>query len=440
MPKRWTGTSLRAINRRNELGSVGEFQSSMQKRTAASDFNKSLRVPHNRKRSPHFVDPCQDTKSDAVAFAISDLSKQILTIEVSTKLQRDQIRFTVPDNFRIEGNCLASALSCLCGRAYQAIHFDFDVSRQALKLIASACQANVTSSGGREPRRPGQGNCLPFSGGMDSLACKHIAPGRDYHLMGIDFGGWFEREYTFLKGYDQITSVCSTDFRRKMYDRNTWLYMAAPMLLVADHFGWGTLAFGSTLEVNQSTLYYRDRNPNNYSLLMAGGLEYENLVHGCSVFLGSRIVLENERDAAKNSLASLAAIGSEKSFRKELALRLVDNLMQGRPTDHFDVAMPFERVVLGQAPYVDFAFLVFAKFCNPNWLSQAVEIPNDVLSAVLETNFDWLFKYHPIGVEKVAGRARVDLLNGLEQNKIELFSESDLQNFHGFTDIIKSLN
>lgn len=409
--------------------------------SALYSFNQERyhRVARNYWCRPHSIKPFQDTDSDTVRLSIKKLSRRVLTISVATDQSTDQIQFTVPKEFKIEGNCLAAALACLCGTTFQSIYLDFPTSPEARELIAKGCNAKVTSKSDCKPRTPGTGNCLAFSGGMDSLACKYIAPNRNYDLIGIDFGGWFEREYQFLRDYDDIKYICSTDFRRKRYDRNSWLFMASPILLLADHFGWKSVAFGSTLESSPFTLFEMANCPVSHHWLTACGMKNESTLQGCSEFLGSRIVLQNEPDIVDKSLTSVAATGSEKSFRKALALHLVKSIMNNRPTNRFDIAMPEKRVTLGKEQYVDFAFLLFAKYCDPDWLLQAVDIPDDILASVKNTDCDWMLKYHPIGLQLVSGQAKADLLDGLKENQIEIFSEKDLSDFRAFTKIMKRI-
>lgn len=416
------------------------FRSLFAKKAIHDGFDKHHRVKHNTKGfKPHFIDPLQDTNSLEVTFSVVNLQGGILTIGVETAKLSDRIQFTIPTGFKIEGNCLAAALACLCGDVYQGIHFAFPVSKIARHLISKECCALVTSDQDCPPREAGHGHCLAFSGGLDSLACRHIAPERDYHLMGIDFGGWFEREYIFLKNYDGIKSVCSTDFRRKKYDRNSWQFMAAPMMLVADHFGWRSVSFGTTLEASNSTLYGEETGPSDLLLFQAAGVRNETMLHGCSEFLGNRIVIEHEPEAVKASLVSLAALGSEKAFRKSLSIGLVDYLLNGKPINFSSIPLPKERVELGQQIAVDFASLVFAKYVDIEWLSESVNISSETVDTIQEINFNWLLKYHPVGLNKLEGDARTALENGLKVNKIEVFSDNDINDYNKLIGVLRAL-
>lgn len=409
--------------------------------SARRDFDKRHRVDSNKIGcKPHLIEPFQDTESPSITFGVAGLRKQILTINVVTDTQRDQINFTVPRGFEVEGDCLAAAMACLCGTTYDRISFQFAVSDEAQSLIAEGCAAEVVAQGHCEPRQPGKGNCLAFSGGMDSLASKYIAPDRNYHLMGTDFGGWFEREYSFLLRYREITSVCSTDFRRKKYSQNTWQFMVAPMLLVANHFDWGSMALGTTLESSPYTLFELGSGVRRLPFYEAAGMPECTLLNGASEFLGSRIVFENEPRIVNRSLKSLAAKGSEKSFRKALALELVKALLEDKSTAQFDIKPPSRKVELGKAVFVDFAFLLFLKFCDRAWLSKVVDIPDTLAERVQAIKCEWLLKYHPIGLENVAGQAKRDLQAGLVHNGIEVFSDDDLANYREFISVVKQVS
>ena len=211
--------------------------------------------------------------------------------------------------------------------------------------------------------------------------------------------------------------------------------MAAPLLLLADHYGISTIAFGTTLESSEVTLRSRATST-HLSEFEAAGVGDGTVLRGCNEFLASKIVFQNAPDLVERSLASLAETGSEKAFRKALSIRIARAALNESDVDLENLPLPKMSVRFGGDIFVDFAFLVIAKICGPDRLAQWVDFPPVLVEGIDSVDCAWLFKYHPVGFHGLDGRLRASLEVGLATHRISVFTEDDLESYTRFIDLL----
>jgi len=331
-------------------------------------------------------------------------------------------------------------MAALSGDDYERLEFDFPVSAQALEYISlGAGEADVSASGVQPPRLPGSRAALSFSGGLDSLASDYLMAHENYLLFGTDYGGWFEREYNFLRSYPRVEFISSVDFRRKHYGGTVRRadYIAAPTLLIADYFDLQSLAAGTTLETNEETIFGRPFRANENAMLAAGVTD-GTAIKGCTEFLTSKIVLQNEPQVVEDSLRSLAAEGSEKSFRKALSIEMARASLSGRDPSLENVTPPKGRVQFGTSIYVDFAFIVLATVFGAGELAPWVDFPDAVVAGVDTFDPGWIFSYHPIGMATLTEPQKQSLEIGLKNNEISVFTEDESANYDRFVAVLQN--
>lgn len=328
-----------------------------------------------------------------IAFTPREPDKGRMTVAIDNDGTDDEIFFGVPESFLPHPDCTAVALATFCGQAFDEIHFNQPLSEKARKAIANRTRAMVTANASAEPRPPGAQSLLNFSGGFDSLAAWLLAP-RGQLRLGIAFGHWFQREADFF-GTLGSDVICETDFRRKGYARNDWMFMAAPSMLLAEHLHLGAIAFGTIFEASAG--HFRpDPAQERLELFEAIGVSDATLTRGLTEFGTALIVTHYTPELVDGSLASLAAPHSEKNLRKRLLIKAAHEYRGGPPPDISAYAKPRDTYQFGKNYGIDFLTVIFARLYGARlvslWIDNVEDIDFETLNRI---DVSWVFKWIP---------------------------------------------
>lgn len=342
----------------------------------------------------------------------------------------DTIQFTVPPDFRAHPDCVGAALSTLCGRKYARIGFDFPVSSRCKQMIETCYGVKVVSGpGGVNPRPQGKNLVLNFSGGFDSLAAL-LSVDFDVRMVSMDFGPPFEREKEYFATFDTV--VCQTDFRKKGYGLNDWRFMAFGSLLLADYLDADLVGFGSILEAapwqfSAGTVSGRPRPQGPFGAIGSADVAWTRPLTECATAM---IVLSRAREAAAASLASLAAPGSEKLYRKQLLLDIASRRLGLAAPDRLAFEKPKNRVPWGRAFAVDFLALFFIQEYGRQFVEEWIDLPEDAeFRAATELNLDFYLKYNTNLIGYIPASIRDRVLNAFHSCGVYPYNEADFQSF-----------
>lgn len=363
------------------------------------------------------------------------------TLVVSVRAQEDgefatedTVSFGVPRGFASHPDCVAAALSTLCGRKYQEIVFDFPISQSAGQLIADAYGVAVRSTEAPiAPRTPGDAIALNFSGGFDSLAALALAGPDNLQLISMDFGSAFAREAEYFRQFE--TTIVTTDLRVKQYNRNDWRFMGAGSLLLADHLGLGTIGFGTILEATPWNLRAAaaGRPPPPDGAFAAAGLLSTSWIRGLTEIGTAMVMLRFMPEQIAASLRSLAQPKSEKYSRKQLLITIAAE-SAGVPVPHIGQLMPpSKKTRFGSSFTVDFLSIYLAQYFGHELIEILMEdFPDsDLAREVLASDLGFYLKYNPNFLAHIPDRIRAGVLARMHEAGLEPFQEQDFVSYAG---------
>ena len=242
----------------------------------------------------------------------------------SDRPQPDRVWFKMrPRPSTLSEDAMALTMSTLCGQDYSAIDIDLSISRTVFDAIREFTKAELSVRKVTDalPKGGRSGCALNFSGGFDSLAARAILP-EGTPLVSVHFEGGFDREAEFFTKFDPC--VLSTNLRALKYDRASWTFMGAGMLLFAETLGCRDIIFGTILEASDWQFLKdppagrRTRIPPFSGL----GLECPSLIQGLSEVCTTMLIVRYCPEFMAGALKSLAAPGSEKLYRKYLLSKM----------------------------------------------------------------------------------------------------------------------
>lgn len=389
--------------------------------------------------------------SEAKAPARSEATKPLATLSFSAPRRHsgrlhfglatadgeDEIFFEVPADFHAHPDCMAACLATLCGTQYRAIHFDFAVSDPCSAAIANRTGAVVTARGVCSARQPGQAIALNFSGGFDSLAAFHLAPGL-LTTVAVDFGRNFERERAFFETLHPDL-ICATDFREKRYDRNDWLFMGAVSLLFADYLDLAAISFGTIFEATVHNYRLAPATASRNALIESIGLHDATFTRGLTEFGTAMVIDAYAADQIDRSIVSLADPGSEKSLRKRLLIDAARHRGGSAAPDFDRYVYPKRMAKYGQSYAIDFLGLVFARLYGRDAVSRWVDgLPADLDAQLAEIDVDWVFRRNPLFDPQIAEPLRQDVEARLAGAGIEGFREQDWAGYHAVRQMLET--
>jgi hypothetical protein len=377
--------------------------------------------------------------ADSIRFSAPVLSDDTITFKVQRGPVIDDVSFSIPPGFRVHPDCMAASLATFCGTSFHQIEFAFPVSEKLRTAIASWSGATVIAEGSTEPRQRGTRTALNFSGGFDSLAAYYLAPAEQLRC-AIDFGGWFKRERQFFET-QKPDIICSTDFRSKGYDRQSWMFMAAPSILLADYLDLEAIGFGTNFESSRWHYHSKlDASPRGAgNALFAGvGLHDATLTRGLTGFGITKVLCHFAPDLIPLSLKSLAPEGSIKRMRKTMVYESTRHVLGGAPPALEAAPHPAKRYKLGENYTEDVLALILAKLHGSRpvsrWMEGLETVDEDELAGV---DVSWAFKFNPIFEQYIPSPLRTTVMQRLAEAQVETFCEGDWDHYRAFRQILE---
>lgn len=371
--------------------------------------------------------------TDAVVVSMPTIADGRLLIDIKAEKASNQIYFTVPQDFHVHFDCVASAVATLLGTDYKEIEFQFPISDRCAKGLESGTKAIIRRESSVEPRVPGARFGLNFSGGFDSLTAYLMAP--EQFRIAVDFGGPFKREREFFETL-QPEVICETDFRSKGYANATWQFMGAASILYADYLNLAGMGFGTIFEATPAN--YRLTPPTlSVDFRTAAGLFDSTMTRGLTEFGTTLILVQRAPELLEKSLRSVAAAGSEKLFRKRLLIETARHFLGGPLPNFTGSDLPRTKPRYGQSFAIDFLTLAFAGLYGVDVVASWTENVEEIDGAALrKMNFDWLFKYNPIFQNEIplplADTARSTMIGA----GVESFNDQDSYNYRSLRSLM----
>ncbi|RMB61237.1 hypothetical protein [Tessaracoccus antarcticus] len=250
--------------------------------------------------------------------------------------------FETSHDVGITSTSMAVALSTLCGRAFDKVHFNFPVSQGVITPITQLTQAEVsaTPTQSSDPSGARRGNLLSFSGGFDSLAARALMPS-DTKLVSMDFGGRFSRERDFFDRFDTLR--VSSNLLSSPLRRNSWSFMGIGAILASDFHHCEYHTFGGILEAGVDNMRVKPAAAaaGTFPPFRAAGYTNAPYVLGLTEVGTLIVLLQTNPELVAPSLSSLASPGEEKLYRKAVLTRLVADTLN-ITVDFDDIAPPAE--------------------------------------------------------------------------------------------------
>ncbi|MEU5467402.1 hypothetical protein [Kocuria salsicia] len=330
-----------------------------------------------------------------IVFSEIEFANGVLSIPFHEETRTDSLTFTLPQDWVLDTDLVALALTTLLGTKYSTVVFSDAISPETRGAVESVTQAEWVTGAARSPvsDSPPQRNdlALNFSGGFDSLAAQALLP-RDAHLISLDFGGPFAREREFFKDFP--THTISTNFRESGFSLNTWSFMGVGSILLRDYLNLQTYSFGAILEASP---WHFNAGMTSGNLRQAwfnqAGLTIFNPVIGLTEVGTAMIILSHRPELALRSLASVAGAGSLKHTRKLLLLHAAARHAPGPISlDPVNVEQP-PLGVFGTNLANDFLSFYLYRVLGPEYTTLLVgDIPADVLNRIRPLSLDFYEK------------------------------------------------
>jgi hypothetical protein len=379
------------------------------------------------------------TGRQAITFGTGRLKGDRLTFHISEGGHRDEVYFTVPAGFHAHNDSIAACLGTLAGKAYESIHFRFPVSDRCRAEIARRNGAVVTARGKPIPERAaGKNIALSFSGGLDSLGAYQLAPD---HLIriAVAFGGRWEPEEAFFRTLSP-EAICRTNLRARR-DRNDSTFMGAVPLLYADVFDLGAVGFGEIFETRAWNYLLRPKRVRQKGF-SAAGIVNATLTRGLTQLGTARLArFYTSQDIVRAAIASSAAPGTEKFFRKQLLVDTVKYAFGGPHPDFDKYLYPRKRLVFGGRFSIDFLTLYFIKLYGfetvSRWMDGLDEIDKDALE---RADLGWYLKYNPIFFDEIPPGLRDTARDRMARAGIDWFQERDWEHYRTVRSFLKTIH
>ena len=317
------------------------------------------------------------------------------------RINDKQIRFTCIDN--IEGNidsyefyyefsesnspsdnALAISFSCLIGKKqYDELYIDLDINYNILNEIQKCNECAVTCRNVLNEfysYEKKHSIIINFSGGLDSLALINILNKTKTHIISIDFGGSFAREYNFFRTFNPIivkTNIRESKFFKKL-ESKSWQFMGLGTVLYAEKLQSAYYTFGTILEADRN--FNCNVTPSSLPF-SALGLGYISATNGLTEVATTKIACNYHPDLIKDSLQSLSNVGTVKRFRKDLLASIFTNNIHINKVSNFQ---------FGKDYVFDFLLFYFIKIFGFYFISNMIKgIPEDIqtISSTFKLNF-----------------------------------------------------
>ncbi|MEX5308884.1 hypothetical protein [Kocuria sp. CPCC 205297] len=334
---------------------------------------------------------------------------------------------------------VAIALSTLCGRAYEQVHFDLPLQRETRDRLVAFTQAEVTCHS--HPTADGctaqSGAVLNFSGGFDSLAALALMP-EDTHLVSLDFGGRFSRERAYYQRFEP--TIISTNLTETPLRANSWSFMGIGAILTAAHHHARYMTFGSILEAGVDNMRTTPVSTTSGTFPPFAAAGYTNAPYVAGLTeIGTVIALAHYMpEQIPASLTSLASPGEEKLYRKYLLTKVVANRLDTPATAAPEIQAPgAPHYQWGQNFATDFLSLYVAKHAGPDARDTMVsDTPPEVDAAVADLTLTFFEKANTTVYQAMPTPLLGGLVEKLTDAGIGLYTESDWDEYRAVRQLL----
>lgn len=354
-------------------------------------------------------------------------------IKSSKRGAADRLFFSLrPETHTLHHDAIACALATMCGRSYGNVYLELTISDKTKALLEDFTGAKWHTLGSIPAIQLQESNkqiMLNFSGGFDSLAAKALLPD-DTKLVAVDFGGWFEREAKFFKQFEPYT--LTTNFRKLKYDREDWTFMGVGACLFAQALGAKYNVFGTIFEANTDTINDQPKCACSLDTMpfSALGLKDMRVTNGLTEVATVMLVTYYYPEHVQASLKSLAAVGSEKLYRKQVLTDIVCKRYR-RQVDHIELAVPVKEKVavpFGVNFALDFLALYELKYAGIEVVSNTVtDVPPEAIELVNRLGMRFYERLNTNFLPTIPKDMRQNYLDKLHAAGIVEYDENDWQ-------------
>lgn len=366
-------------------------------------------------------------------------------------LKNDVIYFKLSEDFVVNDNLLAIALSTFCGVKFDEIYFDLSVHKKIIEDISLFTNAIVKAKSVNTENFPCYDDssnyhiALNFSGGFDSLAAK-VLYGDLVDLVSISF---FEIEHDFFKKFNPY--ILETNFRQLGYAENSWTFMGVGTILFSEYLNLKYHTFGTIFEAFHlhATKEFSSRGTFIEKPFIFAGIEDLKLIQGLTE-IGTALVLCNTNPHLVNdSIASLSQPGTEKRYRKQLIIQILKDKFDLKDVYIELTEPPVEekRLTWGNDYAIDFLSLYLLKHAGIGETSNIMmNIPNDAINFVENHSLEFYEKFNVNFLNNIPQEFTFKIMENLVNAKIFMYNQNDydelfsvikfLSNYHDFLEDI----
>lgn len=369
---------------------------------------------------------------------IDFIRNQFISAVAKTKDNEFLIEFSFDRAMPVSSTMIALALSTLCGKVYQEISFDLEISERAQQAIEKFTGAKVIAKGvdlSIDILNNTPSSVLSFSGGYDSLAALALMP-KDTHLVSIDFGGWFDREKQFFKKFKTVT--ISTNIRQTPLIKNSWAFMAVGAILTSQYLNTKYHTFGTTLSTEILNV---PKKQSTLPMLEALNIQEVSYVRGLPDVGTARIVLQAfEPNLVLDSLESLAGKRDPKRFRKAYITHMVAKELGINLDIPKESLEPLTPIQFGEVMYEDLSMIYLAnKYPELRKESAFVNIPQNLLEQLNGLKLDFFNKVHPDPYNDFPLELRYRFYERLASYNMLPYNSNDWLELEKLVSILKSI-
>lgn len=354
----------------------------------------------------------------------------VLRFEDDNLTNEDKVFFELSEKIIVNKNLIAIALSTLCGTIFDNVYMDLEIGDEVYNNLKSFfdCEFNVKEIN-QSGISKGKGNIiLNFSGGFDSLAIYLLMPHK-FKLVSLDFSGKFAREEKFFKVFSPYT--VKTNIRLLGLSRNHWSFMGIGAILFKEYLEADYETFGSILEAGPYTFTKKHSlldNPISFPMCFAG-LNELHLARGITE-PGTALIISNKSPYFINSsLNSLANIGEEKRYRKQLLIQIIAN--KYNKDLKLDLVDAGNKVDFNQSLAHGFLALYIAKFAGIDELNKVVlNVPDEFIELSNQLSLDFYEKFNPNFLNSIPKDLKGDYLKALSDAEVYPYNQKDWEEFN----------
>lgn len=355
-----------------------------------------------------------------------------------------EVYFKYHKRMKPSNDAVAYCIAALCGiEQYTKIELDLEISNNAKKNIKSFVKVNFKTPKCNDnviDRSNYKNTLLNFSGGFDSMATLYLLP-KKTKLVSIDFGGNFKRENEFFKKFKPYTVQTNIRNQGIRLDKNSWTFMSIAAILYADFLKAKYNVFGTILEASKMQT---DANSSSFDKSYVPpfsfiGLNDLKITNGLTEVGTVMIMLSYGKKYISDSIASLAALKSEKRYRKQTLLDIAAK-KKGITIDYEYTKAPEKKIEWGTNFTIDFLSLYIIKNAGLQKAKDTIcNIPDEAEKLVKDLNLDF---YERINTNFINGKTfpndemRAEVVSKLIKAGILPYNENDYVEFRKVIDFL----